>query len=136
MFRRSGSNGYLGAIESITKAVIMSYTIKVILISLASWLVFSALAGAVFAFSGEDYWVIGGLISGMIIGIAGVIGLVITGAVILLGKMDGKSTKEPSKDSPLDAGPVKLSYRERGLAFFAAAGTILVIGASICFGMV
>lgn len=113
----------------------MSYTVKVILISLASWLVFTFFAGVIFSFSGDDYWFIGALLSGMVIGLMGVVGLLITGTVILLGKMDGKQLKAPGKNAPLDAGPVKLSYRERGMAYFAAAGTILLIGASICFGM-
>lgn len=114
----------------------MSYTTKVILISLAIWLVLSVLIGLISAASGEDYYMIGGLLGGMITGIVGVVGLVITAAVILLGKIDGKTTKPLGENDPLDATPRKLSYRERGLAYLAAAGTILLIGTSICFGMV
>lgn len=114
---------------------IMSYTTRVILISLAVWLGLSLLSGLLMGLSGEEYWTIGILITGMIIGIVGIIGLLITGAVILLGKLPGKKLIPPGGDAPLDAKPAPMHYRERGLAFLAAAGVILMIGGSICFGM-
>lgn len=114
---------------------IMSYTTKVIFISLAVWLALSLLCGFIMALSGEEYWVLGIMIAGMITGIAGVAGLVITAAVILLGKLNGKKLVPPGPKAPLDAKPAPLHYRERGMAFLAAAGVILLIGGSVCFGM-
>ncbi len=114
----------------------MSYTTKVILISLAVWLLLSLICGVIMGFAGEEYWTIGILIAGMLIGLTEIVGLIVTGAVILLGKFSGKKLIPPGKDAPLDAQPAPLHYRERGLAYLAAAGVILMIGGSICFGMI
>lgn len=112
----------------------MSYTLKVILISLGIWLGLSLAVAALDGISGagfSDTFLIGGLVIGLI----GAAALFITAIVIFIAKLDGKKRDQPANPDVLDGKPEKLSYQTRGLAFLAAAGVILLVGTSVCFGM-
>lgn len=114
----------------------MSFTVRVILISLVVWLVVNLVGGLFTALDVSNGDFFGGFwITGMFTGLVGVFGLFITGFVILLGKINGKRPMDNNSADLLDGKPQPLSYQERALAFFAAAGVVLLVGTSICFSM-
>lgn len=112
----------------------MSYTLKVILISLMGWLGVSLAIGAINVLSGSGFvetFMISGVVFGLFLGIA----LLITGIVIFIAKLDGKHRDQAADPEVLDGQPRHLTYQARGLAFLAAAGIIFLVGTSVCFGM-
>lgn len=112
----------------------MSYTLKVILISLGVWLGLSLALATLSALTGSgfsDAFFLGG----MVIGLIGAAALSLTAIVIFLARLDGKKRDQPENPDVLDGKPQNLGYQIRGLAFLAAAGVILLVGTSVCFGM-
>lgn len=115
----------------------MSYTLKIILISMGAWLGLGAACLGLSLLGSDSYSFIVGLVGIFVIGGLISLGLIITAVVILLGKMDGKAV--PNKQGEVlddNRQMVPIPYRERGLAFLAAGGLILLVGGSVCLGMV
>ena len=114
----------------------MSYTVKVILASLGGWL-FLSLVGGVLSGASSGGFVDGFLIAGMFFGLVAAATMFIVGFVVLIGKMGARGNDRHHAETTLDGkAPERISYTEKALAFFAAAGLILLVGASVCFSMV
>lgn len=116
----------------------MSYTVKTILSWLGAWLALSAVGLGLSAMGSGPYDIIAGIVGIFVFGGILSVAAAITGAVILLGKHDGDSTKSRGFREILDVSerPRPLPYQERGVAHLAAGGLILLVGGSVCLGMV
>ena len=115
----------------------MSYTARIITNSLITWVVLSGL-GFLAAFLQEDeYGIIMALVGIFAVGALLAAGLLIAGAIILLARIDSAPRHRPSEHGVIDQStePTVIPYRERGLAFLQAGGLILLIGGSVCLGM-
>lgn len=115
----------------------MNYTGKTIFTWLGAWLALSMLGLGLSSLGSGPYDIIAGLIGIFVFGGILSVAAVVTGVVILLGKHNGELNKRSDSREVLDVPERSepLPYKERGLAHLAAGGLILLVGGSVCLGM-
>ncbi|MFK8164454.1 MAG: hypothetical protein AB8H12_18560 [Lewinella sp.] len=112
----------------------MSLTKKIVLIALGVSLIIGLIAylmdGGATTFRTEEYILYSAVISFMEVGL-----LFVTAFVILIVKINGPSLKLKGGDDVLDSPEHRrMNHKEVARSFFLAAGLVLMIGTSLCFG--
>jgi hypothetical protein len=112
----------------------MSLTKKIVLIALAVSLGIGLIAylvdGGSTTFRTGEYILYTSVISFMEVAL-----LFFIAFVVLIAKIEGPSLRLKEEDNVLDAPKVKwMNHKEVARSFFLAAGLILLIGTSLCFG--
>jgi|GEM_PF-5655663 len=116
----------------------MSYTQKVIFISLGTLIAFTLICAipGIFSYHTTTDFLEFGLIA-LFVSIAETFLLILIGIGILIVKPGGGSVTVSNPKELLDASEereVPLPYNRRAGAFFAAAGVVFLVGGSVCIG--
>lgn len=108
-------------------------TKKIVLISLGVGLVIAGVAYAMDTYSDNfdisSYLLYTAVVSFFEVGI-----LLLAGFIVLIAKIQGGSTKADPESELLDALLKPMEHKELARSFFLAAGLVLLIGTSLCFG--
>lgn len=108
-------------------------TKKIVLISLGVALVFAGVAYFTDAYSYNfdisSYLLYTAVVSFFEVGI-----LLVAGFIVLIAKIQGGRVKADPASELLDAPLKRMEHKELARSFFLAAGLVLLIGTSLCFG--
>lgn len=108
-------------------------TKKIVLISLSVGLVIAGVAYAMDAYSNNfdisSYLLYTAVVSFFEVGI-----LLVAGFIVLIAKIQGGRMRVDQEPEVLDAPLKRMEHKELARSFFLAAGLVLLIGTSLCFG--
>ena len=112
----------------------MSYTSKIVYISLAASLCLSLIVYLLETNYRQGFYFSEVLIGAAVISLGEVALLLLIGLGFLIIKPKLSTPSKAQGAEVLDAPQKKVNYKERARSFFLAAGLVLLIGVSLCFG--